>query len=91
MPRTGFKLLKRTYPISKHNRYCDGFEYILQNTTPKERRNWKIRKKYLQKQIEEGEKYMYLVGKENGEFKYLCVCFPNYEIIRKYLFDVGED
>jgi hypothetical protein len=86
-----FILLKRTYPTSKHDRFCDGYDYILENTTSKERRKWSIQKKKLQKIIKEGEKYMYIVGKENGEFRYLSVCFPNYEIIRKYIFELNDE
>lgn len=91
MPRTNFVLLKRTYPISQQNRFCDGYDYILKNTTPRERRKWEIKKKSLQQIIKDGEKYMYLVGKEDGEFQYLCVCFPNYEIIRKHLFGLEDE
>jgi len=37
-----FELLKRTYPISEFNRVCDGYVFILYNTTPEERKKWKI-------------------------------------------------
>ena len=37
-----FELLKRTYPVSEFDRPCDGFVYILDNSTPAERKEWKI-------------------------------------------------
>lgn len=86
MGNNDFVLLKRTYPVSKFDRYCDGYDYIIKNTTWVERRKWGLHKKKLQRIIKEGEKYMYIVGKENGEFKYLSVCFSNYEVIRKHFF-----
>jgi hypothetical protein len=86
-----FELLKRTYPVSEFDRHCDGFVYILDNTTPEERKEWKINARELQRVIKEGEKYIYQVAKENGEFKILSMCFSNYAIIRKYIFGFEDE
>jgi len=81
-----FELLKRTYPISQYDIYCDGYFFILNNTTEEERNELEININELQKIIKAGEKYIYQVAKDNGEFKTMCLCFKNYEIIRKKLF-----
>ena len=81
-----FELLKRTYPVSQIDRYCDGFEYIMNNSTPEEREEWGIKRNELQRVIKEGEKYMYQVAKEGKEFKVMHLCFANYGIIREKIF-----
>lgn len=86
-----FDLLKRTYPISQVERYCDGYDYILNNTTEEERKNWGIDLSELQREIKIGEKYIYQVAKEGKEFKTMCLCFPNYKIIRKYIFGLEDE
>ena len=86
-----FELLKRTYPISEFDRNCDGFQYILDNTTLEERKNWKINTGELQRTIKAGEKYIYQVAKERGVFKIMCLSFKNYEIIRKKIFKFEDE
>lgn len=86
-----FDLLKRTYPVSKFERYCDGYKYILEKTTSKERRKWKIEKRKLQRVIKGGEKYIYQVAKEEGAFKIMCLSFDNYAIIRKHIFGIDDE
>lgn len=89
MPK--FELLKRTYPTSQYDRLCDGYNYIINNSTPEERLEWEIDLNDLQKIIKAGEKYIYQVAKENREFKIMCLCFKNYEIIRKKIFKFEDD
>jgi len=91
MVKKDFDLLKRTYPISQFDRYCDGYKYILENTTPRERRANNIRKNSLQRVIKGGEKYIYQVAKEEGDFKIMCLCFSNYAIIRKHIFGIEDE
>jgi len=86
-----FELLKRTYPVSKFDRNCDGFVYILDNTTPEQRKEWKINARELQRIIKKGEKYIYQVAKDNGVFKTMCLSFNNYSIIRKYMFGLEDE
>ena len=86
-----FELLKRTYPVSEFDRICDGFVFILDNTTSEERKEWKINAKELQKEIKEGEKYIYQVAKVGKEFKILSMCFSNYAIIRKRIFGFEDE
>lgn len=86
-----FELLKRTYPISEFNRYCDGYYYILDNTTIEQRKEWGINTPKLQNIIKRDEKYIYQVAKMNGEFKTMSLCFTNYEIIRKYIFKMEDE
>jgi hypothetical protein len=86
-----FELLKRTYPTSEVDRWCDGFLYILDNTTPEERKEWKINARELQRTIKAGEKYIYQVAKEDGVFKIMSMCFGNYAIIRKYIFGFEDE
>lgn len=86
-----FELLKRTYPISQFNRNCDGFGYILDNTTTEERKELKINARELQHIIKTDEKYIYQVAKEGREFKIMCLCFSNYEIIRKKMFKFEDE
>lgn len=86
-----FVLLKRTYPVSEHDRFCDGYDYIMNNSTAEERLEWQIDENELQKTIKAGEKYIYQVGKEQGEFKIMSLCFKNYEIIRKKIYKLEDD
>ena len=86
-----FELLKRTYPVSEFNRNCDGFLYILDNTTTEERKEWRINARELQRIIKEGEKYIYQVAKEGKGFKAMCLSFSNYAIIRKNIFGIDDD
>lgn len=86
-----FELLKRTYPVSEYNRNCDGFIYILDNTTPEERKEWRINAKELQREIKAGEKYIYQVAKDQGVFKIMSLSFSNYAIIRKHIFKFDDD
>ena len=86
-----FELLKRTYPVSECERFCDGYDYIVKNSTEEERREWGIDLKELQRVIKEGEKYIYQVAKEGKEFKIMTLCFKNYEIIRKKIYKLEDD
>jgi len=86
-----FELLKRTYPISEFDRFCNGYDYILKNTTEDERKELGININELQRVIKSGEKYIYQVAKEGKEFKIMCLCFNNYAIIRKKLFKFEDD
>lgn len=85
-----FELLKRTYPVSEFNRNCDGYLYILDNTTTEERKEWKINARELQREIKAGEKYRYQVAKEHGVFKIMSMSFANYAIIRKFIFGIDD-
>lgn len=86
-----FELLKRTYPVSEFDRFCDGFDYIMKNSTPEERKEWGIDDNELQKVIKQGEKYIYQVAKEGEEFKIMSLSFTNYAIIRKKIFKFEDD
>lgn len=87
-----FTLLKRTYPISKTNRNCDGFFYILDNTTTEQRKEWRINARELQREIKKGERYIYEVAKESYKiFKVKYVSFSNYAIIRKYIIKKDDE
>jgi len=86
-----FELLKRTYPISEIDRPCDGYDYILKNSTEDERREWGLEMNELQRVIKVGEKYMYQVAKEGEEFKTMYLCFTNYAIIRKKIFKQEDE
>ena len=86
-----FELLKRIYPVSEYDRYCDGYLYILDNTSPEERKEWKINARELQREIKAGEKYIYQVAKEGKNFKIMSMCFENYAIIRKYIFGIDDE
>lgn len=86
-----FELLKRTYPVSEYNRYCDGYRYILENTTEEERQEWGVDVRDLQREIKAGEKYIYQVAKEGKLFKIMSMCFDNYRIIRKHIFGFDDE
>ena len=86
-----FELLKRTYPVSEIDRDCDGFLYILDNTSTEERKEWRINTKELQSVIKEDEKYIYQVAKERGVLKAMCLSFSNYAIIRKHIFRLDDE
>ena len=86
-----FELLKRTYPISEFDRFCDGYNYILKNSTEKEREEWEIDVNEMQRVIVKGEKYIYQVAKEGEEFKIMYLCFNNYAIIRKFIFKLEDE
>ena len=87
----GFELLKRTYPTSQAERYCDGYDYILEHSTKQERKDWGIDDNKLQRTIKDGEKYIYQVAKEGKEFKTMYLCFSNYQIIRKLIFGFEDE
>ena len=53
-----FSFLKRTYPISQFERECDGYKYILENTTEKQRKELDIDIESLKRFIHKGEKYI---------------------------------
>lgn len=86
-----FVLLKRTYPISTSERECDGYKYLLDKTTEDERNSWGVDLSKLKQTIKENEKYIYQVGKENGEFRVFSICFENYAIIRKFIYGIADD
>ena len=86
-----FELLKRTYPVSEFDRPCDGYDYIMRNSTEEERQEWGLDMNELQRVIKMGEKYMYQVAKEGREFKTMCLCFANYAIIRKKIFKLEDE
>ncbi len=86
-----FELLKRTYPVSEFDRNCDGYDYIVRNSTDEERLEWEINLNDLQRVIKAGEKYIYQVAKEGKQFKIMCLCFNNYAIIRKHIFKLDDD
>lgn len=86
-----FELLKRTYPVSEINRLCDGYSYIMKNSTVDERLEWGIDVEEMQRTIKTGEKYIYQVAKEGREFKTMCMCFENYAIIRKRIFKLEDE
>ena len=86
-----FDLLKRTYPVSEFDRLCDGYDYIVNNSTVEERLEWQVDLNELQRVIKSGEKYIYQVAKEGRVFKTMCLCFKNYEIIRKKIFKFDDD
>ena len=91
-----FSFLKRTYPISQFERECDGYKYILENTTEEQRKELEIDIESLKRFIHKGEKYIYEVGKfgikktgEGFEAKYISL--ENFEIIRKKIFGKKDD
>ena len=86
-----FDLLKRTYPISEFDRKCDGYDYIISNSTIEEMLEWGLDSNELQKIIKAGEKYIYQVAKEGKILKTMCLCFKNYGIIRKKIFKFEDD
>jgi hypothetical protein len=85
-----FELLKRAYPISEFERLCDGYDYIMKNSSEEERKSWRIDGNELQRVIKAGEKYIYQVAKEGEEFKTMCLCFENYAIIRKLIYKLND-
>ena len=86
-----FTLLKRTYPISTADRECDAYKYLIENTTEEQRKEWGIDILNLKQVIKENEKYIYQVGKENGQFKAFYSSFENYAIIRKYIYGIVDE
>lgn len=87
-----FELLKRTYPISQKNRICDGYDFIMKNSTPKQRLEWGVDAEKLQREILAGERYIYEVAKESYKvFKVKYVSFSNYAIIRKHIFGIDDE
>lgn len=85
-----FELLKRTYPVSKYKRYCDGYIFIMKHSTEEERKSWGINDNNLKKYIEEGEKYIYQVAKEDKTFKTMYLSFKNHSIIRKHIINFDD-
>lgn len=86
-----FILLKRTYPISTSDRECDAYKYLVENTTEDQQKQWGVDVNKLKKIIKENEKYIYQVGKENGQFRVFSSSFENYGIIRKFVYGIVDD
>jgi hypothetical protein len=86
-----FILLKRTYPISTSERECDAYKYLIENTTEEQRKSWGVDITSLKSTIKENEKYIYQVGKENGNFRTFSSCFENYGIIRKFIYGIADE
>ncbi len=86
-----FLLLKRTYPISTAERECDAYKFLIENTTEDQRNEWGIDSNSLKTIIKENEKYIYQVGKENGQFRTFSSCFENYAIIRKFIYGIVDE
>lgn len=81
-----FVLLKQSFPVSSFERNCDGYIYIQDEIKGGNNVAETINPELLVPTIKAGEKYLYRVGKENGEFKDMCISLHNYKIIREYLF-----
>lgn len=87
-----FTLLKRSYPTSQYKRVCDGYDFIINNSTEEERKEWGIDDDDLQKVIDVNEKYVYEVAKtEEGKFGFKAYSFKNYKIIRNYILGFQDD
>lgn len=86
MTKEKFTLLKRTYPKSKIDRNCDGYEYLITEFTDNELVEKGINKSAIQKVIKKGEVYMYQVGVDEGKFMSKYFSLSNFEIIRKNIF-----
>jgi hypothetical protein len=91
IPMDEFILLKRTYPISTSDRECDAYKFLMANTTEQQRLEWGVDSSQLKTIIKENEKYIYQVGKDNGQFKTFASCFENYAIIRKFIFGIADE
>ena len=84
-------LLKSTYYNSRKQRDCDGYKYIMENTTAEEREKLGITTDDLQKVIEKGEKYMYRVGiDDDHKFDTMYISLKSFEVIRKKYFGTEE-
>jgi len=86
-----FELLKQTFPISDFDRECDGYKFIIDNLPLEVRKKLGINDDDLQKIIRKGEKYLYRVGKQDGEFKAMTISLSNFELIRKHLLITKDD
>jgi len=86
-----FQLLKQTFPVSEFDRECDGYKFIMDNLPKEVRQKLDIDEDKLQKIIHKGEKYLYRVGKQDGEFKAMTISLSNFEIIRKHLLITYDD
>ncbi|MBW2998155.1 hypothetical protein KY321_01330 [Candidatus Woesearchaeota archaeon] len=87
-----FTLLKRSYPTSQYERVCDGYDFIINNSTKEERLEWGIDDDSLQKIIDVDEKYVYEVAKtEEGKFESKTYSFKNYKIIRNHILGFQDD
>jgi hypothetical protein len=86
-----FQLLKQTFPVSKFDRKCDAYNYIIETTSKEKREILGIDDTKLVSIIKASEKYMYRVGKENGKFKTMHISLTNFEIIRKHYFLFSDD
>jgi hypothetical protein len=87
-----FTLLKRSYPTSQYKRVCDGYDFIINNSTKEERLEWGVIDSELQKTIDADEKYIYEVAKtEKGKFESKAYSFKNYKIIRNHILGLQDD
>ena len=83
--------LKRTYPTSLYKRECDGYKYIIDNSTEKERIGWGLVDSELQEIIQINEKYIYEVGKIDKKFITKSTSFKNYKIIRNHILGLQDE
>lgn len=87
----GFLHLKRTYPISKYERECDAYKYLIENTTEQQRTDWGIITSKLREFIQPNEKYIYQAGIENGVFKTMGSSFENFALVREFIFGIKDE
>jgi hypothetical protein len=87
----GFELLKRTFPISKFDRICDAYRFLKEEVSPKTLKQANVNLETLNHIIKEGEKYIYMVGKQDGKFMTKSMSTTNFEIIRKKIFKTKDD
>jgi hypothetical protein len=70
-----FVLLKQTFPISEHDRYCDLYLHLKEVGG--------VDMNDFNEIIRDGEKYLYRVGKEKGKFKTMHISLHNFEVSKK--------
>ena len=86
MKKNEFLILKQSFPVSKFDRECEAYKYIIENLSEEDLIESGISIHELNQTIKEGEKYLYRVAKENGKFKTMSISLHNFEIIRnKYM------
>jgi len=80
-------IFKSAYYRSKKDRDCDGYKFIVKNTTELERKELGFSLDNLQEKILKGEQYLYRAGiDDDHSFNSMYISLKSFEVLRKKYF-----
>lgn len=84
-------IFKSAYYHSKKERDCDGYKYVVENTTEEERIKLGFSLDDLQQKIGKGEQYLYRAGiDDDHSFNAMYISLKSFEVLRKKYFGMED-